>query len=53
VLPAGTYSFNVADGTLDVVVVRTSAGTKQLYMGFTTTSAPTGRNVAEYTGDDW
>jgi hypothetical protein len=37
VLPAGTYSFNVADGTLDVVVVRNSAGTKQVYMGFTTT----------------
>ena len=37
VLPAGTYSFNVADeNALDVVVVRNSAGTKVLYMGFTT-----------------
>jgi len=43
VLPAGTYSFNVASDTaLDVVVVRDSRGTK-LYTGFTTTvSRPTG-----------
>jgi hypothetical protein len=34
VLPAGTYSFNVAENGLDVVVVRNS--TKVFYMGFTT-----------------
>jgi hypothetical protein len=36
VLPAGAYSFDVADiGALDVVVVRNAARTKQFYMGFT------------------
>jgi hypothetical protein len=37
VLPAGTYSFDVAtDTALDVVVVRNTSRNKILYMGFTT-----------------
>jgi hypothetical protein len=36
VLPAGTYSFNVAaDTALDVVIVRNIRGDKVFYMGFT------------------
>src|SRR5258705_4101146 len=37
VLPAGTYSVDVADTSmaLDVVVVRNTARTKRFYMGFT------------------
>jgi hypothetical protein len=36
VLPAGSYSFDLADSnSLDVVVVRNSARTKVFYMGFT------------------
>jgi hypothetical protein len=38
VLPAGSYSFNVASPTaLDVVVVRSADGRKTFYMGFTQT----------------
>ena len=38
VLPAGTYSFDVAtDTALDVVVVRNIRRNKVFYMGFTTT----------------
>jgi len=38
VLPAGTYSFDVASPTaLDVVVVRSGDRTKLFYMGFTRT----------------
>ena len=38
VLPAGTYSFDLASPTaLDVVVVRNGDRTKVLYMGFTRT----------------
>ena len=38
VLPAGSYSFNVASPTaLDVVVVRSADGRKVFYMGFTQT----------------
>jgi len=37
VLPAGTYSFDIADSTaFDVVVVRNKERTKVFYMGFTT-----------------
>ena len=38
-LPAGTYSFDIADNssTLDIVVVRNAARTKTFYQGFTTT----------------
>jgi hypothetical protein len=40
VLPAGTYSFDVASPTtLDVVVVRTANRGKVMYMGFTRTIA--------------
>jgi hypothetical protein len=40
VLPAGSYSFDVASPTaLDVVVVRNPRSGKVLYMGFTTTVA--------------
>ena len=40
VLPAGTYSFDVASPTaLDVVVVRTADRGKVMYMGFTRTVA--------------
>jgi hypothetical protein len=40
VLPAGTYSFDVASPTaLDVVVVRTADRRKVMYMGFTRTIA--------------
>ena len=44
VLPAGTYSFDVAaDTAIDVVVVRDPRRTKLFYMGFTTTvSRPAG-----------
>jgi hypothetical protein len=37
VLPAGAYSFDVADagGELNIVVVRNTARTRLLYMGFT------------------
>ena len=54
VLPAGTYSFDVAENTLDVVVVRNSAGTRVLYMGFTTLlQRPAGmsRNTAVTIGE--
>ena len=38
VLPAGSYTFDVASPTaLDVVVVRNKAHTKTFYMGFTST----------------
>ena len=38
-LPAGTYSFDIADSSanLDIVVVRDAARTKTYYQGFTTT----------------
>ena len=44
VLPAGTYTFDVASATaLDVVVVRDKTRTKVYYMGFTTlTQRPAG-----------
>ena len=51
VLPAGQYSFDLADSSarLDIVVVRNSAHTKVFYMGFTNTvERPAGmsRNAA-------
>jgi len=46
VLPAGTIRSMSRMGPLDVVVVRNSAGTKQLYMGFTTTvGRPAGMTI--------
>jgi hypothetical protein len=48
VLPAGTYSFDVASPTaLDVVVVRNVGRTKTFYMGFTkNVSRPSGMSTA-------
>ena len=39
VLPAGTYTFDLADSnsSLDIVIVRNAIGSKVMYLGFTNT----------------